>query len=462
MTVCGEVEAIYPWKYVHHVSGELLVKTIREQYKLPKLDMVFLNINTSEGYFYSMRRAVDSALIQGYCDVAVASTNWDSERAKVVHFQCAYASSYFGFVRSELDPQIKVRNETDLNRPGFNVVVSIGTITDTWATNNLKKANIIRLTTYEEAFQMILQKQVHTFIADSLDMFLWLSQNRNNCSTCYAIDVATAIYTRSDEWRRTLEDYKIIFKAPECSLTAKDFPSNLNFSRDYMTVCGEVEAVYPWKHIHHVSGELLVKTIREQYKLPKLDMVFLNINTSEGYFYSLRRAVDSGYCDVVVASTNWDSERAKAVHFQCAYASSYFGFVRSELDPQINVRNDTEMDRAGFNVSVSIGTITDKWATNNLKKANIIRLSGYEEAFQMILQKQTHTFIADSLDLFLWLSQNKNNCSTCYVRAFGVNFPIGSFVSNNLVDTSSASTNQTSIFLPLFHVLIYITLIICF
>ena len=109
-----------------------------------------------------------------------------------------------------------------------------------------------------------------------------------------AIDVATAIYTRSDEWRRTLEDYKIIFKAPECSLTAKDFPSNLNFSRNYMTVCGEVEAVYPWKHIHHVSGELLVKTIREQYKLPKLDMIFLNINTSEGYFYSLRRAVDSG------------------------------------------------------------------------------------------------------------------------------------------------------------------------
>jgi len=70
---------------------------------------------------------------------------------------------------------------------------------------------------------------------------------------------------------------------------------------------------------------MLVDQLNKHYGL-SITPVFVKLNTTNGgYMKVLQGATDDGSCDVCIASTNYNAERAALVHFQCMYGSSAIG-----------------------------------------------------------------------------------------------------------------------------------------
>lgn len=130
-----------------------------------------------------MKTQVDS----GVCDVVTSCVSWTEERKTQVKFNCAYGTSFQGVLRSGRDNSSTIAFKTvqDLNQPGITVVVAPDTIHDTWASENLKQAQLIKLgKSYQEIFPLIQSGKYHAFIADAIDIYQWYARNKNNCTGC--------------------------------------------------------------------------------------------------------------------------------------------------------------------------------------------------------------------------------------------------------------------------------------
>ena len=57
----------------------------------------------------------------------------------------------------------------------------------------------------------------------------------------------------------------------------------------------------------------------------------------------------------------------------------------------------------------------------------------------MVLNKTAHAFVADALDIYVWLGEHKNSCSTCSVNVFGDALFFGTFISNLVAQSGGAS-----------------------
>ena len=89
MTLCYEQSPGIVWEKLHEKAGNLLVSTLNQKYGL-KIGANIIQLDTSAlGYFSTLATATNN----GTCDVAIASTNYDSVRATQVHFQCRYGGS---------------------------------------------------------------------------------------------------------------------------------------------------------------------------------------------------------------------------------------------------------------------------------------------------------------------------------------------------------------------------------
>ncbi|KAG2378881.1 hypothetical protein C9374_008029 [Naegleria lovaniensis] len=296
---------------------------------------------------------------------------------------------------------------------------------------------------------------------------VWAQQSLRSSSFIQAIDAATSVYIASQEWKDYLVSFNIVFPVPSCTTTsANDFPATLDLLKNGTTrvpvlnLCYEHNALHPWPLIHQKAGQLLVSTLKNQYKIQDLVANFTTVNTTLlGYFNSLKAAVDSGECDVIIASTNWDNSRLSQAHFQCAYGTSFNGYLRSALDADtIKVTSVNDLNQPGVKVAVYKATTYDQYATANLAKAEIVRFSGgYYEAWPMILNNQVHAMITDAADLFSWLAANKANCSSCKVDVFGNQFSFGSFTTSKIVKSlgSSVVINFTYIFLLMMSAIMF-------
>nr|CAG4708358.1 unnamed protein product [Naegleria fowleri] len=267
-----------------------------------------------------------------------------------------------------------------------------------------------------------------------------------------AIDAATSVYIASQEWKNYLLSFNIVFPVPSCTTASvNDFPSTLDLSKNgnitsrmpVINMCYEYNALHPWPLIHQKAGQLLISTLKNRYNIQDLQVNFTTVNTTLlGYFGSLKASVDSGDCDVAIASTNWDNSRLSQAHFQCAYGTSFNGYLRSGLDiDTIKVSSVYDLNQAAVKVAVYKATTYDQWATANLPNSQIIRFSGgYYEAWPMILNNQVHALITDAADLLTFLAANKANCTPCRVDVFGDQFSFGSFTSNKI--TTSLATRS--------------------
>ncbi|KAG2381406.1 hypothetical protein C9374_006395 [Naegleria lovaniensis] len=270
-------------------------------------------------------------------------------------------------------------------------------------------------------------------------MTVQLQSNTNNYtipkSFANAIDAAMQQLTTDSEFIQGMTDLGILFPTPNCVVLpgtstnqVPKFPSTLVLPRGSSTsappftsliLCYEENAVLNWPKVHELAGRILMRILNQQYKVT-IPYSFAKVNTTQyGYFGTLKNLVDTGACDVAIASTNLDSVRLPQVHFNCPYGSSSSGFLRSALEP-----------------NVSIGTSQHNYAIANFPLAQITAVpTGLTDCFPYILQNKVHVMLADAIDLQTWLNSHKSECSSCVAKAFGDPFTYGSFITNNIANS---------------------------
>ncbi|EFC36191.1 predicted protein [Naegleria gruberi] len=226
------------------------------------------------------------------------------------------------------------------------------------------------------------------------------------------IDAASSRYIASKEWRQTLDSFGIYLQTPGCT-SLPQYPSKFELSRNYLTLCYDNEAFDIWPAIYRKSGELLVNEIKQQYKLDNLTAVFKTLDTTAGYFSVMKNAVDTGICDVSLSATAISGDRPSQVHFQ---------FV------------------------VSDGSVFQSYAQQQLPKATIKSIPGYDDAWNMILNKTAHAFVADALDLYVWVRYHKSSCATCKVILFGDELRFGTFITNQFQSSSVSTWRVENVF----------------
>ncbi|KAL9653165.1 hypothetical protein ABK040_006381 [Willaertia magna] len=292
-----------------------------------------------------------------------------------------------------------------------------------------------------------------------------------------AIDVAIMEMLEDEEYRAGYLNFGLIYPIPECGIETLDtdfydkYPSQFPFTTTSKTstavinLCYENDTNPPWAEIHEFVGRKLVEKLNKRYKL-NLKPNFQIMDTSKlGYFDTLKQAVDTGYCDVSVASTNYEASRAHLVKSQCAYGSTSPGFLRSSLDPSLQITTIKDLNQSGIKVAVLSNTIYEKLALKYLQGATLIPIaSGYTAVFEAVEKRQVHAILSDVFDLYNWLKRNKEKCGVnCYSKGFDSPFTFATFVTTNFSGMTSGSSAKSCIFVnvkSLFYLFVMLLVVI--
>ncbi|KAG2383286.1 hypothetical protein C9374_004623 [Naegleria lovaniensis] len=339
--------------------------------------------------------------------------------------------------------------------------------------NNKLKKNLLSLVMSESSLlqqfvraRITQQPLVHLLIISSIIWFLMLQVScQSNFvgipkSFADALDAATSSYVVTKEWTNYLEERGILFPVPEC-VGSPQYPPFINISRNYINICFDMESSTPWKEIYMKSGEMIARAIKEHYQFSNFTANFKPTSMAKGFFSTLKTQVDTGVCDIVTSCVSWNDERKAQVKFNCAYGKSFQSVLRSGRDNSTSFKTVDDLNKPGMTIVVSPETIHDKWAAENLKQAQLVKMAAsYDEIFPMIQSGKYHAFIADAIDIYQWYSRNKNNCSGCSVIVFGDSQPFGSFITNKIIDSGSCMRGSLSSMI-LFVALQLVLVVIC-
>jgi len=166
-------------------------------------------------------------------------------------------------------------------------------------------------------------KKMKSLVFTLLCLFSWLAtvvlSTRLTQQTVDAIDAATAEYVSGADWQDVLISHGLVyFSAPYCNGPKPNYPERWTLGNNHrLHMCYEVAAGTPWEDLHQKAAFYLVQTLNRHYGA-NITYDFQLIDTARaGYFPAMMSAVNNGSCDVAIASTNYDSDRASQVHFQC-------------------------------------------------------------------------------------------------------------------------------------------------
>ncbi|KAF0980146.1 hypothetical protein FDP41_013360 [Naegleria fowleri] len=253
-------------------------------------------------------------------------------------------------------------------------------------------------------------------------------------------------------------------KLPNSGNAIPSWPNNLILPRGMnskLVLCYEVDALLNWPQVHELAGNVLMRIINTHYKLT-IPYQFTKVNTSKlGYFATMKGIVDTGDCDVAIASTNLDANRLPQVHFNCPYGTSSPGYLRSALDQNnVTISKPEDINNPNITIVTYGGSFYATYAKNNFPLAKLIGLpSGYSECFTYILEKKAHIMLGDAIDLKTWVKQNANQCPGCDSKAFGDPFNYGSFITNNILQSSAIKLNQVGMLTSLLIAVIMMMLL---
>ena len=258
------------------------------------------------------------------------------------------------------------------------------------------------------------------------------------------------------EFLQGMNDLGMIFSTPSCSalpyskLSIPSAPTTLNLPRTSpLILCYEHDATFNWPKVHELAGKILIRILNNKYNRD-IAYTYQIVNTTAlGYFNALKAQVDSGACDIAIASTNFDSIRLPLVHFNCPYGTSSPGFLRSALDNgTVIINSESDIDNYNVTVLTYKGSSYDNYVKAKYKKATLNSIaSGYTEIFEKILKKEAHIVVADATDLAAFLKSNKDACGpSCFSKIFGDPFAFGPFITNNIRESSAWSVSNSFVY----------------
>ncbi|KAL9642878.1 hypothetical protein ABK040_010574 [Willaertia magna] len=180
-TMCFQQQSGSPREELHILASKTLIRLLNKRYGID-LKYSIKQLDTAQkGYYNTLKEAVES----GECHISSATTIIDDTRSAQVHFQWPYASSSYGFLRSGLDPNIKIQNIHDLNRTGLIIGIAAGSYFENFIPL-ISEATIVRDTGGTSGvLKLVNLKTVHAILADMADLIGWLRVSSNNCTTCF-------------------------------------------------------------------------------------------------------------------------------------------------------------------------------------------------------------------------------------------------------------------------------------
>ncbi|KAG2370590.1 hypothetical protein C9374_000367 [Naegleria lovaniensis] len=261
-----------------------------------------------------------------------------------------------------------------------------------------------------------------------------------------AIDAGVSEMVQTAAWRKLFSDLNLPFNIPQCVKNpTTSYPlSNPFVGMDTLNVCYEIPTD-PWLEIYKQGGDLLIPILNTKYGITlKTKHYFLN-TTKLGYFETMKKGVDSGFCHIITSAAINTQERAEKVYFNCPSGSSSLAFLRSELDNTNSTEyfnNVKTLNDSRAIIAVFGGAYFESQAKSFFSAARLIVVNGgFADIWPYILTKQAHAMIGDAVDVSSWLNSNKNQCQRCFVSIMGSPYDFSSFTTRNYVKNSGMVKN---------------------
>jgi len=121
-------------------------------------------------------------------------------------------------------------------------------------------------------------------------------------------------------------------------------------------------------------------------------------------FDGLIPALKTGKIDLVISSMTATAERAQSIDFSEPYISTGLSLL---LKKDSTAKGIADLDREGVKVAVKKGTTGHIFATNNLKKAQVLVLDKESAAVLEVSQGQADAFIYDQMSVYQNWQRNK-------------------------------------------------------
>lgn len=121
-------------------------------------------------------------------------------------------------------------------------------------------------------------------------------------------------------------------------------------------------------------------------------------------FDGLIPALKTGKIDLVISSMTATTERAQSIDFSEPYISTGLSLL---LKKDSTAKGIADLDREGVKVAVKKGTTGHIFATNNLKKAQVLVLDKESAAVLEVSQGKADAFIYDQMSVYQNWQRNK-------------------------------------------------------
>ena len=121
-------------------------------------------------------------------------------------------------------------------------------------------------------------------------------------------------------------------------------------------------------------------------------------------FDGLIPALKTGKIDLVISSMTATAERAQSIDFSEPYISTGLSLL---LKKDSTAKGIADLDREGVKVAVKKGTTGHIFATNNLKKAQVLVLDKESAAVLEVAQGKADAFIYDQMSTYQNWQRNK-------------------------------------------------------
>jgi len=121
-------------------------------------------------------------------------------------------------------------------------------------------------------------------------------------------------------------------------------------------------------------------------------------------FDGLIPALKTGKVDLVISSMTATAERAQSIDFSDPYISTGLCLL---LKKDSTAQNIADLDKEGVKVAVKKGTTGHLYATNNLKKAELLVLDKESAAVLEVAQGKADAFIYDQMSTYQNWQRNK-------------------------------------------------------
>ncbi|KAG2386089.1 hypothetical protein C9374_002535 [Naegleria lovaniensis] len=268
-----------------------------------------------------------------------------------------------------------------------------------------------------------------------------------------AIDAAVRDLVATSQFRDKFFDH-LKFQVPTCVKgNLIRYPSENPFqSRSNLKFCYQMENAEPYTSVYEMVAQGILDQVNSHYSMSLKKEIVL-VNTTDGFFVSLKRAVDEGICDVVVADVSLVAERLPLVNFMsCAYGATSMAYLTTSSS--LGVASVTDLNKSGLKVAAYSGTIFEDYIKQNLPLATKLSV-GFDEQFEMATMKTVDAIVADAVDLMVWMNKNTTRCPDCTVKIFGDPSYFGTFTAK--VNASSRLRELTNVWL--FMVLISVWMV---